>query len=200
MRVSFHVWWGGQKHPVEEEIELGQIQSLKQRRLATASWAESLIPLLAEARLTLPTNDGTREPARSAYASWLNLRKVPTRRNRQWTSQAVIRLFDLHHGLIDEAELEFDIEFAIIQYKRGYVKHLEGRQALDRRQAAAEQDRAKQINNSRRLTAALRGLRYVDQDVPLRMRMKRKSRSKPLTEERPAPVDEVQLPLFSVEP
>ncbi len=180
---------------MQEERERGRIIGLRKRRLETAAWAATFIPLLAEARLELPEYAGRGEPSRQAYANWLNhpSRKIPSRNKGQWSSVTVRRLFDIHIGLIDEAEQEFDIAIAIIRFK---WKHgdAEARKALADEEAEVRDDRAKDINDAYRLSAHLRGRTYVDQDISPRLQIVssvRKKRSKPKDE----PV-EVQLSLL----
>jgi hypothetical protein len=90
---------------MQEERERGRIIGLRQRRLATAEWAASFVPLLAEARRELPIYADTGEPSQDAYARWLTENGILTRRQKKiWRSESVRRLFDIHIGLIDEAE------------------------------------------------------------------------------------------------
>lgn len=180
---------------MQEERERGRIIGLRKRRLETAGWAATFIPLLAEARCELPEYAGRGEPSRQAYANWLNhpSRKVPQRRKGDWTSESVRRLFDIHIGLIDEAEQEFDIAIAIIRFK---WKHADPdiRTALADEEVTVRRDRAQNINDAYRLSADLRGRTYFDQDIPPRIQVvsssARKKRSKA------SEPTEVQLSLF----
>jgi hypothetical protein len=180
---------------MQEERERGRIIGLRKRRLETAAWAATFIPLLAEARLELPEYAGRGEPSRQAYANWLNdpSRKIPSRYKGKWQSESIGRLFDIHIGLIDEAEQEFDIAIAIIRFKWKHAD-AEARKALADEEAEVRDDRATNINDAYRLSAHLRGRTYVNQDIPPRLQIVssvRKKRSKPKDE----PV-EVQLSLF----
>ncbi|MBB5712978.1 hypothetical protein [Sphingomonas xinjiangensis] len=180
---------------MQEERERGRIIGLRKRRLETAAWAATFIPLLAEARLELPEYAGRGEPSRQAYSNWLNhpSREIPSRNKGSWKSETIGRLFDIHIGLIDEAEQEFDIAIAIIRFKWKHAD-AEARKALADEEARVRDDRAKDINDAYRLSAHLRGRTYVDQDIPPRLQIVssvRKKRSKPKQE----PV-EVQLSLF----
>lgn len=180
---------------MQEERERGRIIGLRKRRLETAAWAATFIPLLAEARLELPEYAGRGEPSRQAYADWLNrpIRKVPSRRGGKWSSETMGRLFDIHVGLIDEAEQEFDIAIAIIRFKWKYADP-DTRMTLTDEEVAVRNDRARNINDAYRLSAELRGQTYVDQDIPPRLQIVssvRKKRSK--SKDKPV---EVQLSLF----
>jgi hypothetical protein len=115
---------------MQEERERGRIIGLRKRRLATAEWASGFIGLLAEARDELPAYADWGMPSNNAYARWLEQRSVPPRSGRgEWSSEKVRRLFDIHVGLIEEAEQEFDISSAIIRFKRQYAD-VSGRAAL----------------------------------------------------------------------
>lgn len=180
---------------MQEERERGRIIGLRKRRLETAAWAATFIPLLAEARLELPEYAGRGEPSRQAYANWLNDpgRRIPSRNKGEWTSETVRRLFDIHIGLIDEAEQEFDIAIAIIRFKWKHAD-AEARKALADEETGVRADRARDINDAHRLSAHLRGRTYTDQDIPTRLQIVssvRKKRSQP--KEQPV---EVQLSLF----
>jgi hypothetical protein len=194
---------------MQEERERGRIIGLRKRRLETAAWAATFIPLLVEARLELPEYAGRGEPSRQSYADWLNhpSRKVPQRRKGEWSSETVGRLFDVHIGLIDEAEQEFDIAIGIIRFKWQYAD-ADARKALAGEEVAVREYRAQQINDAHRLTAGLRGLSYTDQTIPSRLRVVsegRKKRKSSATSPAPAPAttvaeisepDEEQLSLF----
>jgi hypothetical protein len=180
---------------MQEERERGRIIGLRKRRIETAAWAATFIPLLAEARLELPEYAGRGEPSRQAYANWLNhpSRSIPSRNKGSWKSESVGRLFDIHIGLIDEAEQEFDIAIAIIQFKWKHAD-AETRKALANEEARVREDRARDINDAYRLSAHLRGRIYADQDIPARLQIVssvRKKRSQPKDQ----PV-EVQLSLL----
>lgn len=151
---------------MDSEIERGRIAGLRVRRLETAEWAKSLIPILAEARAELPEYAGTGEPSRQAYADWLNFRNIPSRNGKgKWSSEKVRRLFDIHIGLMDEAENEFEIEIGIIKYKRRAAGK-RGLTLLIEEEKAARENRARSINDAHRLSAELRGQTYIDQTVP----------------------------------
>lgn len=179
---------------MQEERERGRIIGLRIRRLETAAWAATFIPLLAEARLELPEYAGRGEPSRQAYANWLNhpSRKVPSRQGGKWSSETMGRLFDIHIGLIDEAEQEFDIAIAVIRFK---WKHADpdARTALGDEEFAVRQDRAQNINDAYRLSAELRGRTYVDQKIPSRLQVVSSTRKKRSKANEPT---EVQLSLF----
>ncbi|RYG86437.1 MAG: hypothetical protein EON59_09955 [Alphaproteobacteria bacterium] len=179
---------------------------MRERRLATAAWASTFIPLFAEARQVLPRYLDTGEPSQQAYANWLNYpgREVPSRRKGKWSSETVGRLFDIHIGLIDQAEQEFDIAIDIIRFKWQYAD-AGAREALADEEAAVREYRAQQINDAYRLTASLRGRPYTDQAVPSRLRAvsarKKKQKahdSSPPPDQKTEPVGpiEVQLSLF----
>jgi hypothetical protein len=87
-----------------------------------------------------------------------------------WKSETVRRLFDIHIGLIDDAEQEFDIAIAIIRFKWRYADTA-GREDLAVEEASVRQDRARAINDAYRLSAELRGHVYMDQDIPERLRI-----------------------------
>lgn len=179
---------------MQEERERGRIIGLGKRRLETAAWAATFIPLLAEARLELPEYAGRGEPSRQAYANWLNhpSREIPSRKKGKWSSETMGRLFDIHIGLIDEAEQEFDIAIAIIRFK---WKHADPdiRAALADEEVAARQERAQNINDAYRLSAELRGRTYVDQDIPPRIQVVSSARKKRSKANEPT---ETQLSLF----
>lgn len=146
------------------------------RRHATAEWASGFIPLLAEARNELPAYADWEAPSNSAYARWLDQRSVRPRSGRgEWSSEKVRRLFDIHIGLIDEAEQEFDISIAIISFKRRYAD-ASTRAALATEEVVVREYRARQINDAYWLSAALRGRPYADQDIPPRLMKERTSR------------------------
>lgn len=153
------------------------------RRLETAEWASSFIPLLAEARRVLPEYAGTGEPSRQAYANWLNRKKMPSRQNGRWQSESIGRLFDIHIGLIDEAEQEFDIAIGIIRFKWQYAD-AEARKALAEEEIAVREYRAQQINDAYRLSAELRGRSYTDQDIPPRLLAASPARQRPISARR----------------
>lgn len=181
---------------MQEERERGRIIGLRKRRLETAAWAATFVSLLAEARCELPEYAGRGEPSRQAYADWLNHphRKVPSRNKKgKWSSETVGRLFDIHIGLIDEAEQEFDIAIAIVRFKWRHAGP-EAREALTEEEAAVRQDRARQINDAYRLSADLRGRPYADQQIPPRLQMVSPAHKKrPKAKSEPT---EVQLSLF----
>lgn len=175
---------------MQEERERGRIAGLRVRRRETANWASSFIPLLAEARGELPIYADTGEPSRQAYANWLNDedRRVPTRRGGAWTSETVRRLFDIHIGLIDDAEQEFDIAIAIIRFKWRYADAV-GQEALAVEEASVRHDRARAINDAYRLSAQLRGHVYLDQEIPERLRATSpRARKQPRSSQAAAPV------------
>ncbi len=162
---------------MQEERERGRIIGLKQRRLATAEWAASFVPLLAEARRELPIYADTGEPSQDAYARWLTENGILTRRQKKiWRSESVRRLFDIHIGLIDEAEREFEIAMAIVRFKMRYADPA-ARKALATEEEEATNERASAIRDALRLSADLRGHTYEDRPVPDRLELK----STPLT-------------------
>lgn len=120
---------------MDEERERGRINGLNIRRNATAEWAKSLIEPLADARRALPVWADTGKPSRRAIANWLNTSgpPIPSRNGGVWSSETIGRLFDIHIGLIDEAEQAFDIEIAIIRFKWRYATD-EGRKELTRQE------------------------------------------------------------------
>ena len=154
---------------MQEERERGRIIGLRQRRLATAKWAADFIPLLAEARQALPTHADTGEPSLEAYARWLSDRKVLTRnRKDRWHAQTVRRLFNVHIGLIDEAECEFEIAMKVVRFKRCHAD-AHAKEELAAEEAEAKQIRASAISDARRLSADLRGHPFDDQPIPDRL-------------------------------
>ncbi|MCC4234855.1 hypothetical protein LL253_19470 [Sphingobium soli] len=157
---------------MQEERERGRIIGLRQRRLATAEWAASFVPLLAEARRELPIYADTGEPSQDAYARWLTENGILTRRQKKiWRSESVRRLFDIHIGLIDEAEREFEIAMAIVRFKMGYADPA-ARKALATEEETATNERASAIRDALRLAADLRGQTYEDRPVPERLQLK----------------------------
>jgi hypothetical protein len=179
---------------MQEERERGRIIGLRTRRLATAEWASGFIGLLAEARDELPAYADWGTPSNNAYARWLEQRSVPPRSGRgEWSSEKVRRLFDIHIGLIEEAEQEFDISIAIIRFKRQYAD-ASSQAALAAEEVAVREYRARQINDAHRLAAALRGHPYRDQDIPPRLIKEKTTRhGKRTRKEEPV---EVQLTLL----
>ncbi|MCC2981717.1 hypothetical protein [Sphingomonas sp. IC4-52] len=154
---------------MQEERERGRIIGLRHRRLATAEWAASFVPLLAEARRELPIYADTGEPSHDAYARWLTTNGVLTRRKKKtWHSETVRRLFDVHIGLIDEAEREFEIAMAIVRFKMRYADPA-ARKALATEEETATNERASAIRDALRLSADLRGHTYEDRPVPDRL-------------------------------
>lgn len=155
----------------------------------------------------LPRYSDTGEPSRQAYADWLNHpdREVPSRRNGKWSSETVARLFDIHVGLIDQAEEEFDIAIGIIRFKWQYAD-AHARKALADEESAVREYRLQQINDAHRLTAGLRGHSYTDQAVASCLHViweRPKKRKSTALSAPPAPPvvetiepDEVQLSLF----
>lgn len=157
---------------MQEERERGRIIGLRQRRLATAEWAASFVPLLAQARRELPIYADTGEPSQDAYARWLTQNGVLTRRQKQtWHSESVRRLFDVHIGLIDEAEREFEIAMRIVRFKMRYADP-DARKALATEEETATNERASAIRDALRLSADLRGHTYEDRPVPDRLELK----------------------------
>lgn len=159
---------------MQEERERGRIIGLRQRRLATAEWAASFVPLLAEARRELPIYADTGEPSQDAYARWLTKSGVLTRRRKKiWRSETVRRLFDVHIGLIDEAEREFEIAMRIVRFKMRYADPA-ARKAVATEEETATNERASAIRDALRLAADLRGRPYDDQPIPDRLDLKPK--------------------------
>lgn len=186
---------------MQEERERGRIIGLRQRRLATAEWAASFVPLFAEARRELPIYADTGEPSQDAYARWLTENGILTRRQKKiWRSESVRRLFDIHIGLIDEAEREFEIAMAIVRFKMRYADHA-ARKALAAEEETATNERASAIRDALRLAAALRGQTYEDRPVPERLELKsppRTGRSQRRSARQAAEAETVkkQLPLL----
>lgn len=148
------------------ERERGRLAGLKSRRLETAEWARSFISLLEQARTDF-REEFNFKPSCKAYADWLNdeRREIPTRRGGKWASETVKRLFNIHLGLIDGIETEFDIEIAINRFRRK-TADAAGRAKLLDREVDALKDRARKINDANRLSAELQGHRYEDVENP----------------------------------
>lgn len=174
---------------MDEERERGRIVGLETRRRAAAEWANTLIPLLDEARLTLPDWSDTGKPSQSAYARWLNVKGIPLRRGRgRWTSETVGRLINIDVGLIEQAEKEFERLLGIVRFK-WKLADVGAQQALTEEELAVREKRALAINGAYRLSARLRGEHYVDQAIPPRLgRVTRRVRRK----------DDPQLSLFKL--
>ncbi|MAM38154.1 MAG: hypothetical protein CL949_06535 [Erythrobacter sp.] len=154
---------------MQEERERGRIIGLRQRRLATAKWAADFIPLLAEARRALPTHADTGEPSLEAYARWLSDRMIPTRKGKErWHAGTVRRLFNVHIGLVDEAEREFEIAMRIVRFKQRHA-NAHATDELAAEEAEAKLVRASAIRDARRLSTDLRGHPYDDQPIPDRL-------------------------------
>lgn len=172
---------------MDEERERGRIVGLETRRRQAAEWASTFIPLLEEARLILGEWRDTGKPSQNAYAGWLNNKGIPTRRDGgRWTSQTVERLINIHIGLIEHAEEEFERLLAIIRFK-WKLADSEAKQALADEEHAVREARARAINDAYRLSAKLRGKHYVDQAIPPRLgKVTRRARKK----------DDPQLSLF----
>lgn len=149
---------------MDEEREKGRIAGLRTRRLATAAWASTLIPVLDQARKELPDQDGG-GPALLAYARWLNQRDYKTRRRKTWRAETVSRLFEIHISLIEEAEKEFKLASAVIDSKLQYAKP-QDREALVAERTNIENERVYSIIEARKLVADLKGQSYVDEPVP----------------------------------
>lgn len=157
---------------MQEERERGRIIGLRQRRLATAEWAASFVPLFAEARRELPIYADTGEPSQDAYARWLTENGILTRRQKKiWRSESVRRLFDIHIGLIDEAEREFEIAMAIVRFKMRYADPA-ARKTLATEEEKVTNERASAVRDALRLAADLRGQTYEDRPVPERLELK----------------------------
>lgn len=81
------------------------------------------------------------------------------------------RLFDVHIGLIDEAEREFEIAMGIVRFKMRYADP-DARKALATEEETATNERASAIRDALRLSADLRGHTYEDHPVPDRLDLK----------------------------
>ena len=149
---------------MDHEREQGRLAGLKSRRLETAEWARSFISLLEQARADF-REEYNYKPSCKAYADWLNDEEIPTRRDGKWASETVKRLFNIHLGLIDGIETEFDIEIAINRFRRKTADPA-GRAKLLEREVDALKDRARQINEANRLSADLQGHPYEDVENP----------------------------------
>ncbi|MEZ0498420.1 hypothetical protein ACAX61_19280 [Sphingomonas sp. IW22] len=81
------------------------------------------------------------------------------------------RLFDVHIGLIDEAEREFEIAMAIVRFKMRYADPA-SRKALATEEETSTNERASAIRDALRLSADLRGHTYEDRPIPDRVELK----------------------------
>lgn len=143
---------------MDEEIERGRIEGLRRRRIATAEWAETLIPFFAEAREVLPEYGLTGRPSNAAYARWLNHsdRKVPARKGGEWCSEKVDRLFNLHIGLCDNADLELEVNENIYKFKMNYIDMYDIN-VVERELMIARERHSAAISSALKLAASLRG-------------------------------------------
>lgn len=103
---------------MDEEIERGRLAGLKIRRAEAAQWAESMVPILAQARQELTEYADRGAPSNRAIAEWLTNHQVPTRKGKaEWQSEQVSRLLDIQSTMIKQAESEYSIAIHLLMQK-----------------------------------------------------------------------------------
>lgn len=147
---------------MDEEIERGRLAGLKIRRAEAAQWAESMVPILAQARQELTEYADRGAPSNRAIAEWLTNHQVPTRKGKaEWQSEQVSRLLDIQSTMVKQAESEYLIAVRLLE---GKIRRV-GFQEVKRFQDEYDQlkiARASAIREALILSANLKGHEYPD--------------------------------------
>ncbi len=149
---------------MDYQREKGRINGLRTQRQQAQEFAAAMVPTLVQARSELPYRFKEGH-SNQAIAVWLESNGYRGRYGGKWTSGTIGRLLDIHIGMIQVADEEYEIAF----HAREHV--LENHDYPNRDEVLSElgdieSKRAMQITEARMLAAALKGHRYDHRPVP----------------------------------
>lgn len=179
---------------MDYEREKGRIRGHTTTRSKSIDFAKKMIPLLAIARLELP-NYGGGSPSKRALANWLNMNGHLSQRNRNWRSETISRLLNVH--LLGMAEIEKEHEIA--KGMRSYMLRNKNYPMREQRLAELTEMDAKReqtVIEMKNLAAALRGQFYVGMPISQPLVLTNKGAANIIKAIPEDENDEIQLSLF----
>ena len=149
---------------MDYQKEKGRINGLRTRREKSRDFALSMVPVLREARKHLPDRGGE-GPSRRGLAGWLNDNGFKSVQGGNFAPETISRLYDIHIGMIEEAEEEYRIGFEAREYALNDPE-VQDRDRIISELADIEESREVAIAEARRLSAELQGKIYRYEPAP----------------------------------